>query len=153
MVKARKEREVERTRLLRDAARTGRVSRAAKTQLEGEFRDDPVVIQEMDWEPTETSEKVNEWLATADKALGNDDFSTASGAYREVLKLTVEPDQRGRAITGLKMASKELGRKVAVPWRTGVVAAALGQRAAADAAFKEVLAIDSQNACATLPPR
>ena len=152
-VKARIEREAQRTQLLRDVTRTGRVGRAAKTQLEEHFQDDPLVIQEMKWSPSKTSEKVNEWLATADKALGNDDFPAAADAYRSVLTLTVEPDQRGRAVTGLKMASKELGRKVSTQWRTGVVAEVLGQRAAADAAFDEVRTIDANNACATLPPR
>lgn len=151
--RAKKEHEARRDTLLSRVRRGGRLGRNAEDELEEKFRDDPVVIEKMGWEPTDEMVAREKAAEDAAQALATERYGEAVDKYQLVLEGSRQSSERVQALAGLKTCRRELARNVAVDWRKAVMAWALGNEAAAKAGFESVLKEDPTNPSALLQPR
>jgi hypothetical protein len=149
---ARLERHARKAKLLKSAARTGRVGRQAEASLREEFREDPEVISAMSWQPTESMEARTNLTKDAAAALAGEEWAEAAKLFNQILADESDADLRMTAVGGLKTSRRELSRRSSDAWREAVVATALGDASAA-AAWQRVRELDPDNPCATLQPR
>jgi len=149
VIKARKERDAKRDKLIRDTKRSGRSGRTAKAKLEEEFRDDPVAIEAMGWKKTPEAAALEKTLAEAADLNAAEKYLEADEKFRNVLDKSNDPTVRKAAAAGLKVCQRELARSVAVPWQEAVMLDATGA-SGADTKFKEILSAHPTNASAKL---
>ncbi len=149
VVKARKEREARRDKLIRDAKRSGRTGRTAKATLEAEFRDDPTAMAEMGWAKTEAAIALDKTLAEAADSSAAEAYNDADEKYRKVLAESKDSTLWKTAAAGMKVCQRELARGIAVPWSEAVMLEATGT-AGAQPKFEEVLSAHPTNASVKL---
>lgn len=139
--------------LIDRAKRGGKLGKAAEATLIEEFREDPVAIKAMNWEPTEAMVARAEAKKRAAAALSTEDYAAAAKDYELVLAGSTEADERIQALASLKTCRRELARQVSAEWSAAALAEGLGDAEGAAAAFERVKAVDPANPCARLQPR
>lgn len=140
----------ERDELLATARRSGAVGQRATRALQTKFRDDPVVLKAMNWEPSDdllALRRLNEEGADAAK---RGRHLVAARNFRQVLSKARDADARRTAIVGVQTAERELARAAADSWRAAVLAQARGDQNAARDAFAQVVKADEHNVSARL---
>lgn len=149
-IAAQKAREAERSKLLRDSRRSGRVRRNAQAALEERFREDPVVIEAMGWKPTERLVALERKTEEAAELLDKLSYAEAAARYQEVLDGSRDPALRKTAAAGLKVSQREIARGHAETWRRAVLAEATGSPDDARPLFQELASADPANVSARL---
>jgi len=148
-VEAHRAREARRDKLLRQAKRSGRTGRAARASLEDEYRDDPVIMDAMDWKKRPEVLALESSLAKAADLGASENYTEAIKHYRQVFDQSNDVTLRKTAAAGLRLCERELARGVAVPWSEAVVQEATGQPGA-KAKFEEILSKHPTNPSAAL---
>jgi len=149
-VAAHEARQARRDQLLADVSGGGARARSSLARLQEEYRDDPLVIQQMGWQPGEVGVQVQDLLDQATEAEALEKWADAAELYAQARATAMDPDKRRLATTRERVVRRELARLVAVRWRQGVSAEAWGRLDEARGHYQAVLEVDPHNASARL---
>lgn len=129
--------EQKRDELLRQFGRRSTKERA-KSKLETNYRDDPVVIQRLGLEPSEERTKLDTMMADATFQTQAKAFGEAATLYAEVLLKAKDPEMRAAAIQGLQTSQRQLAQQSSEAWSEAVLLKATGKKGEAKAKFKSL---------------
>lgn len=142
---ARLTREARRDSLLEEAPKRTARGRRAQATLEEEYREDPLVIEAMGWEPGPETVAAKARIDEAAALEAEEDWAAAAAVYDEVLAVTRDPSLRKTATARQRIAQRELAREVAVDWRAGIEHESWGRLDEARSHYQRVLEVDPGN--------
>lgn len=141
-----------RDRLLRQYrdSKNNRTRIAAKSDLQKDFRDDPLVQEEMGWGLTPAQLDMRDSADRAQKFLQQDQHAEALRQARRVLDGSKEPALRDRALAVSLQIERAQAQSHAELWRRAVLADANDDVETAAALYKDILKNAPNNASARL---
>lgn len=131
-------------RLSRDSA-NNRTKRDAKRELEQDFREDPLVREEMSWSMTPAQQDARDIVDRITKHVQTDQHAEAIRLGRRLLETSREAEVRDRVNELLVTAEAHQARALAPIWRNAVFAESQGDSATALKLYKEIIVANPNN--------